>query len=57
MRAPALELRQVVKRYPRPPEIEVPEWPQFMRGCVRYRQSLDQQVPAAPRSTKPYEEG
>jgi hypothetical protein len=27
----------------------VPEWPQFMRGCVRYRQSLDEQLPAAPR--------
>ncbi len=27
----------------------VPDWPQFMRGCVRYRQSLDQQAPAAPR--------
>ena len=25
------------------PEIEVPNWPQFMRGCVRYRQSLDEQ--------------
>jgi hypothetical protein len=30
----------------------VPEWPQFMRGCVRYRQSLDQQLPHAPRSTE-----
>ena len=28
----------------------VPEWPQFMRGCVRYRQSLDEQLPDAPRS-------
>ena len=32
------------------PEIEVPEWPQFMRGCIRYRQSLDEQAPNAPRS-------
>ena len=32
-----------------PAEIEVPEWPQFMRGCVRYRSSLDDQVPDAPR--------
>ena len=23
----------------------VPEWPQFMKGCVRYRQSLDEQPP------------
>jgi hypothetical protein len=28
----------------------VPEWPQFMRGCIRYRQSLDEQAPQAPRS-------
>ena len=27
----------------------VPEWPQFMRGCIRYRQSLDEQLPDAPR--------
>ena len=29
----------------------VPEWPQFLRGCIRYRQSLDQQLRDAPRST------
>jgi len=29
----------------------VPEWPQFLRGCIRYRQSLDQQLGDAPRST------
>lgn len=28
----------------------VPEWPAFLRGCIRYRQSLDQQLPNAPRS-------
>jgi len=28
----------------------VPEWPAFLRGCVRYRQSLDEQLPQAPRS-------
>jgi hypothetical protein len=27
----------------------VPAWPQFMRGCIRYRQSLDDQLPNAPR--------
>jgi hypothetical protein len=32
------------------PEFAVPNWPQFMRGCVRYRQSLDEQAPQAPRS-------
>src|SRR5262245_34711934 len=34
----------------------VPEWPQFMRGCVRYRQSLDEQTPGAPRTGEPYPE-
>ncbi len=28
---------------------EVPQWPQFMQGCIRYRQSLDEQLPQAPR--------
>jgi hypothetical protein len=32
----------------------VPTWPQFLRGCIRYRQSLDAQLPAAPRSDAPY---
>lgn len=32
----------------------VPQWPQFMEGCVRYRQSLDEQAPTAPRSNEPY---
>lgn len=31
----------------------VPEWPQFMRGCIRYRQSLDKQAPVAPRTSEP----
>ena len=35
----------------------VPAWPQFMRGCIRYRQSLDEQLPHAPRSDAPYHEG
>jgi hypothetical protein len=29
----------------------VPDWPQFLRGCVAYRASLDDQLPSAPRST------
>lgn len=31
------------------PRILVPEWPQFMRGCIHYRQSLDAQAAGAPR--------
>jgi hypothetical protein len=30
----------------------VPEWPEFLRGCVRYRQSLDEQARSAPRSSQ-----
>jgi hypothetical protein len=33
---------------------EVPDWPQFLRGCIRYRQSLDDQLPKAPRSSREY---
>jgi hypothetical protein len=36
------------------PQPTVPEWPQFMRGCIRYRQSLDEQAPQAPRSDEPF---
>jgi len=32
----------------------VPPWPQFMRGCIRYRQSLDEQFPDAPRTNEPF---
>jgi hypothetical protein len=32
----------------------VPDWPEFMRGCIRYRQSLDQQAPDAARSNEPF---
>jgi hypothetical protein len=31
------------------PEIAVPPWPNFLRGCLRYRESLDAQLPDAPR--------
>lgn len=31
----------------------VPEWPEFMRGCIRYRQSLDEQRSRAPRTDEP----
>jgi len=34
----------------------VPDWPQFIQGCVRYRQSLDDQAANAPRSQEPYRE-
>ena len=33
----------------------VPAWPDFLRGCLRYRQSLDEELPNAPRSHMPYD--
>ena len=38
------------------PVPSVPEWPKFMEGCVRYRQSLDRQAPKVPRTNESYEE-
>jgi len=38
------------------PSLTVPAWPQFMRGCIRYRQSLDEQLPDARRSEKEFKE-
>lgn len=36
------------------PQPEVPEWPRFLEGCIRYRRSLDEQLPNAPRTAQPY---
>jgi len=30
----------------------VPAWPEFMRGCVRYRASLDEQSPGTSRASE-----
>jgi hypothetical protein len=35
--------------------LAVPAWPQFLRGCLRYRESLDAQLPNAPRVTDEFE--
>jgi hypothetical protein len=32
----------------------VPAWPQFLRGCLRYRESLDRQLPNAERISDEY---
>lgn len=32
----------------------VPEWPRFLEGCLRYRQSIDEQLPAAPRTNEEF---
>lgn len=33
----------------------VPDWPQFLEGCLRYRQSLDEQAPQAPRTNEKHD--
>jgi len=41
---------------PSDPLPAVPNWPQFLSGCIRYRQSLDEQAPHAPRTDEPFRE-
>jgi hypothetical protein len=36
------------------PDVAVPPWPRFLRGCVRYRESLDRELPNAPRADFEY---
>lgn len=36
------------------PDVAVPPWPAFMRGCIRYRASLDEQLPDAPAHAAEY---
>ena len=37
------------------PQIAVPPWPKFLRGCVNFRQSLDEQAPGAPVHDKEFD--
>jgi hypothetical protein len=32
----------------------VPSWPQFLRGCIQYRESLDRQLPQAQRTDEEF---
>ena len=38
------------------PTPSVPAWPQFLRGCIRYRESLDRELPDAPRTEEEFED-
>jgi hypothetical protein len=38
------------------PQIAVPPWPEFLRGCVKYRESLDRQAADAPVLDEEYQE-
>ena len=41
---------------PTPDHIKVPAWPQFLRGCVKYRESLDRELPNATRVHTEFDE-
>jgi hypothetical protein len=32
----------------------VPAWPQFLRGCIKYRESLDRELPEAQRTEEEF---
>jgi hypothetical protein len=34
------------------PDIAVPPWPKFLRGCVKYRESLDRELAHAPHDVR-----
>lgn len=34
--------------------IAVPPWPQFLRGCLKYRESLERELPDAPAADVEY---
>jgi hypothetical protein len=33
----------------------VPDWPQFMRGCIAYRTALERELGQAPRTQKEFD--
>ena len=37
------------------PAVAVPPWPNFLRGCLKYRESLDRELPNAPVADVEYE--
>ncbi len=37
---------------PTAPDVAVPPWSQFLRGCVRYREALERELPNAPADTR-----
>lgn len=37
------------------PQVAVPPWPKFLRGCLRYRESLERELPNAPVADVEYE--
>jgi len=42
---------------PAAPEVAVPPWPKFMRGCIAYRTSLERELKDAPVHDAEYDGG
>jgi len=38
------------------PTVAAPPWPNFIRGCLAYRESLDRELPAAPIADLEYDD-
>ncbi len=36
---------------------KIPVWSRFMEGCLRFRESLDNQAPNAPRTEESFDDG
>ena len=41
---------------PIPTDIAVPPWPRFLRGCLKYREALERELPNAPVLDREYDE-
>lgn len=41
---------------PIPQDLAVPAWPQFLRGCLKYREALDRELPKAPRTGSEFDD-
>jgi hypothetical protein len=39
------------------PQIAVPPWPNFLRGCVKYREALERERPDAPAAEGEFDGG
>lgn len=39
------------------PDIAVPPWPKFLRGCIAFRKSLDKELPGAKIADVEFNEG
>jgi hypothetical protein len=37
------------------PAVAVPPWPQFLRGCLKYREALERELPEAPVLDREYD--